>query len=69
MPGTPLHSCTQQMTVLLPYQWLSDTRQLSEPQRDWLAAWDAPRSPYRGTAPAPPDRTAAGFSAGNRRHQ
>lgn len=56
----------QQMTVLLPHPWLTDTQQIRDsPDWDRLAAWDTLRAKYLGLDPDPRDRTAVGFGKGH----
>lgn len=54
---------TQQLTVMLPNPFLSDTQDiLTRPDFDRLAAWDQLRADYLGLGPDDLDRTGTGFS-------
>ncbi|WP_018353040.1 DUF7676 family protein [Longispora albida] len=53
----------QQMTVMLPSPFLTDTQDiLDAPDFGRLAAWDELRAAYLGLEPDPLDRTGKGFS-------
>lgn len=55
----------QQMTVMLPNPFLSDTQQiLREPDFSRLAAWDGLRREFLGLEPDELDRTGRGFHHG-----
>ncbi|WHT22603.1 hypothetical protein N8J89_16520 [Crossiella sp. CA-258035] len=55
----------QQMTVMLPNPFLTDTQEIrDEPDFGRLAAWDQLRADYLGLSPDPFDRTGKGFCHG-----